>query len=76
MPVRKEPQPPPPHWETVQHWQHSNGGSLEAADVWLLIAYSAQGSCELHETGLLVHKHLNTVSMAWLARSVWPLLCG
>ena len=31
---------------------------------------------KLQEAGLLERRHLRTVSMAWLARSVWPLLCG
>ena len=52
------------------------GDNLEAADTWLLIAYSAQGNCELHDVGLLLHRHLSTVSIAWLAHSVWPLDCG
>ena len=56
--------------------QHSKGESLEEEDVWLLIAYSPHGSWELHEVGLLEHRHLSTVSMAWLARSVWSFDCG
>ena len=56
--------------------QHSKGDILEAADVWLLIAYSTHGSCELQDTGLLAHRHLSTVSIDWLARSVWPLDWG
>ena len=45
-------------------------------EVWLLIAYSAQGNCKLQEIGLYGHRHLSTVSMDWLARSVWPLVWG
>ena len=56
--------------------QHSKGESLEAADVWLLIAYSAQGNCELHETRIIraqtsQHGLHSLVSPLGLAIRLW-----